>query len=206
MFHRHPGWRYDMETVSVLLALCEGKPSVIQAGGLPSQRASNTGFDVFCPNEPRKTVELPVNWNAIIIMWCHCNFFGMGLLNIFSHGRNVFLIIERLQTRFVFRRGHRSVTVVTLVTYIPWVTPLYFMYEPKCSTTFPWCTINDPEALAWCTNHFVHKVEFSYIGWTEFTHCDIDTIQWIWSISIFQKGWEFVILKKIALTFALSNT
>ena len=50
------------------------------------------------------------------------------------------------------------------------------MYDPKCSTTFPWCTINAPAAFAWCTinvpaafarctNRFVHKVEFSYIGW-----------------------------------------
>ena len=55
-------------------------------------------------------------------------------------------------------------------------TPFYFMYDPKCSTTFPWCainapvafawcTINVPVAFAWCTNHFVHKMEFSYIGW-----------------------------------------
>ena len=55
-------------------------------------------------------------------------------------------------------------------------TPFYFMYDPKCSTTFPrctinapvaiaWCTINVPAVFAWCTNHFVHKVEFSYIGW-----------------------------------------
>ena len=55
-------------------------------------------------------------------------------------------------------------------------TPFYFMYDPKCSTTFPWCTINAPTAFAWCTinvpaafarctNRFVHKVEFSYIGW-----------------------------------------
>ena len=55
-------------------------------------------------------------------------------------------------------------------------TPFYFMYDPKCSTTFPWCTINAPAAFALCTinvpaafarctNRFVHKVEFSYIGW-----------------------------------------
>ena len=55
-------------------------------------------------------------------------------------------------------------------------TPFYFMYDPKCSMTFPWCTIdapaafawctiNVPTAFAWCTNYFVHKVEFSYIGW-----------------------------------------
>ena len=57
----------------------------------------------------------------------------------------------------------------------PWLNS-YFMYDPKCSTTFPWYTINSPVAFAWCTinasapfawctNHFVHKVEFSYIGW-----------------------------------------
>ena len=51
-----------------------------------------------------------------------------------------------------------------------------FMYDPKCSTTFPWCTINAPATFAWytinapavfawCTNQFVHKVEFSYIEW-----------------------------------------
>ena len=55
-------------------------------------------------------------------------------------------------------------------------TPFYFMYDPRCSTTFPWCTINAPAAFAWCTinvpvaftwctNYFVHKVEFWYIGW-----------------------------------------
>ena len=55
-------------------------------------------------------------------------------------------------------------------------TPFYFMYDPKCSTTFSWCminvsvafvwcTINAPVAFAWYTNHFVHKVEFSYIWW-----------------------------------------
>ena len=60
-------------------------------------------------------------------------------------------------------------------THSGW-TPFYFMYDPKCSTTFPWCTINAPAAFAWCTinvpaafarctNRVVHKVEFSYIGW-----------------------------------------
>ena len=31
--------------LSILLALCEGNPPV--TGGFPSQRASNTAFDVF---------------------------------------------------------------------------------------------------------------------------------------------------------------
>ena len=54
-------------------------------------------------------------------------------------------------------------------------TPFYFTYDPKCSTTFPWCTINAPvafacctinalAAFAWCMNHLVYKVDFSYIG------------------------------------------
>ena len=34
-----------METVSVVLAFCEGNQPV--TGGFPSQRASNTDFDVF---------------------------------------------------------------------------------------------------------------------------------------------------------------
>ena len=52
----------------------------------------------------------------------------------------------------------------------------YFMCDTKCSMMFRWCTINDLVALswctintqaafAWCTDHFVHKVEFSYIEW-----------------------------------------
>ena len=62
-----------------------------------------------------------------------------------------------------------------LLSHHGW-TAFYFMYDPKCSTTFPWlmydapvafawCTINAPVAFVWCTNHFVNKVEFPYIGW-----------------------------------------
>ena len=77
-------------------------------------------------------------------------------------------------------------------SYIPHIkhrgwTTFHYMFNPKCSTTFPWCTINAPAAFAWCTinapavfawctihapavfawctNHFEHKMEFSYIGW-----------------------------------------
>ena len=69
----------------------------------------------------------------------------------------------------------RFSTMVSFQYHCGW-TPFCFMYDPKCSTTFPWCTIdapgvfawctiNAPAVFAWCTNHFVHKVEFSYIGW-----------------------------------------
>ena len=38
-------WRHDMETLSVLLALCEGTPPA--AVGFPSQMASNAEFWFF---------------------------------------------------------------------------------------------------------------------------------------------------------------
>ena len=44
-FRSHIPWRrHDMETLSALLALCEGNPTVI--GGFPSRRASNADFYV----------------------------------------------------------------------------------------------------------------------------------------------------------------
>ena len=38
-------WRHDMETPPVLLAICEGNPSVTD--GFPSQMASNADFEVY---------------------------------------------------------------------------------------------------------------------------------------------------------------
>ena len=38
-------WRHQMETFSVLLALCEGNPPV--TGGFPSQRPVTRSFDIF---------------------------------------------------------------------------------------------------------------------------------------------------------------
>ena len=38
-------WCHQMETVSMLLALCEGNPPA--TSGFPSQMANSTGFDVF---------------------------------------------------------------------------------------------------------------------------------------------------------------
>ena len=38
-------WRYQMETFSALLALCEGNPPV--TGGFPSQRPVTRSFDVY---------------------------------------------------------------------------------------------------------------------------------------------------------------
>ena len=63
-------------------------------------------------------------------------------------------------------------------------TRFYFMYDPKCSTTFSLCTINAPAVFAWCTNQFLHKVEFSYIGWNRvhtliLKHEILEPFQWL---------------------------
>ena len=44
-FFQMSRWRYQMETFSALLALCEGNPPV--ADGFPSQRPVTRSFDVF---------------------------------------------------------------------------------------------------------------------------------------------------------------
>ena len=55
-----------METVSALLALCEGNPPV--TGGFPSQWASNASCDVFfdvkSKQTAKQTVEPPVIGDA----------------------------------------------------------------------------------------------------------------------------------------------
>ena len=43
--HQKPWWSHQMGTFSVLLALCEGNPTV--TGGFPSQRPVTQCFDVF---------------------------------------------------------------------------------------------------------------------------------------------------------------
>ena len=50
-------WRHDKETLSALLAHCEGNPPV--TGGFPSYRVSNV-------------VVLSVIWDALTLMWRHC--------------------------------------------------------------------------------------------------------------------------------------
>ena len=67
--------RLDMETISALLSLCEGNPSVI--GGLPSQMTSSGGLWCFlcCQLQQavKQTAVLPLIWDAMALMWYHCN-------------------------------------------------------------------------------------------------------------------------------------
>ena len=48
-------WRYQMETVSVLLAICAGNSLV--PGEFPTQRPITRNFDVFFDLRPIKTAE-----------------------------------------------------------------------------------------------------------------------------------------------------
>ena len=62
-----------MEKLSTLLVLCKEKPPV--TGGFPSQRASNAELGYFLCHYPEQiageTVELPVIWDTITLMWRH---------------------------------------------------------------------------------------------------------------------------------------
>ena len=99
---------------------------------------------------------------------CHCHW----IIHIFLFSASYI----RDSTVNVMLCASSSIALgINWFTHSGW-TPFYFMYDPKCSTTFPWCTINAPVVFAWCTinvpaafarctNRFVHKVEFSYIGW-----------------------------------------
>ena len=85
-------------------------------------------------------------------------------------------------------------------------TPFYFMYDPECSTTFPWCTINAPVVFAWPTNSytkwsFVHRVERNSptagcqanIGATEVGHCDKDG--WLSITKIYPKKKSQIVIE-----------
>ena len=66
--------RHNMDTFSVLLALCEGNPPVND--GLPPSKhpALQSSCFLLCSQQPaEKTVKLPVIWDAITVMRRHCD-------------------------------------------------------------------------------------------------------------------------------------
>ena len=72
-------WRYDMGTLSTLLALCEGNPLV--TSGFPSQTASNAELFYFfffvslkllqAEEVVEQIIKLPDIWAATVLMWHH---------------------------------------------------------------------------------------------------------------------------------------
>ena len=91
-------------------------------------------------------------------------------------------IVARIESKYVIKQYMSWCTIISFslrwqkctrteafVHYHRGWTPFYLKFDPKCSTTFPWCMINVPAVFAWCRINapvaFVHKVEFSYIGW-----------------------------------------
>ena len=75
-------WRYYMETLPALLALCRGNLSV--TGGFPSQRASDSMVWCFIWCQPDQTGELTFNrqltWDVLVFIWCHCNVLFLGCI------------------------------------------------------------------------------------------------------------------------------
>ena len=69
-------WRQDIEMLSVLLALCEGNPPV--TGAFLSDNSSDVNcFLCWKPEQAAElTIQLPVFWNAVTLMWRHCK--GVG--------------------------------------------------------------------------------------------------------------------------------
>ena len=74
-FHFATGWRYQMETFSMLLALCEGIPSV--TGGFPSQRPATQSFYVFFDLRLNQRLsKQSISWwfeTLSYSLWRHCN-------------------------------------------------------------------------------------------------------------------------------------
>ena len=89
-------WRHQMETFFVLLALCEGNPSV--TGGFPSQRPVTRSVDVFFDLRPCKRLSKQSRrqWfeNASRLLWRFCDVWKL-LLNPFStKARTTYTFIE----------------------------------------------------------------------------------------------------------------
>ena len=68
-----PLWRHRMEIFSVLLALCEGNPTV--TGGFPSQRLAMQSFGVYFDLHPKKRLSKQSRRRLahydVTVMWAH---------------------------------------------------------------------------------------------------------------------------------------
>ena len=68
-------WRHEIETLSMLLALCEGNPLVF--GVFSSQRPVMQSFDVFSDLCLKKWLSKQSRcWRfemPLCLLWCHCN-------------------------------------------------------------------------------------------------------------------------------------
>ena len=60
-----------MEMSSNVPASCEGIPQITH--GFPSQRPINADLSYWPEQRIEQTVDLPVIWDAMTLMWCHCN-------------------------------------------------------------------------------------------------------------------------------------
>ena len=88
-----------METLSALLALCEGNPPV--TGGFPSQRPVTRSFDIFCDLRLNKRLskESIPQWfkTPSHSSWRHCNILIIPSVHISDKSRYYPYIIFRLE-------------------------------------------------------------------------------------------------------------
>ena len=74
LLHHHYSaawWLEGIESISELLALCDGNPPV--TGGFPSQRASNTGFGVFFDVSQNELLSKHLICQWFETPWCSCD-------------------------------------------------------------------------------------------------------------------------------------
>ena len=90
-----------METLSALLALCEGKPPITE--GFPKQRPVPGSFGVFFLFPPEQTVEetieMPVFETPLPWLWRHCNANFLRYMSSLSH--NVILILSLSRNKYL---------------------------------------------------------------------------------------------------------
>ena len=63
--------RHDIETLSVLLALCDGKPPVTTASIDSAHKGLVLLFSLFLAEQAVETIELPMIWEDMVLMWRH---------------------------------------------------------------------------------------------------------------------------------------
>ena len=72
-----------METLSQLLDLCEGNPQV--RGGSAHKVPVMQSFGVFFDVSLKELLNKQMSWDAVALMWCHCNVIDL-FHNNFSPG------------------------------------------------------------------------------------------------------------------------
>ena len=132
-----PWWRHQIETFSVLLAICAGNSPV--TGEFPSQRPVTRSFDIFFDRRLNKRVGMVI-WGAVpsCPVWRHCNAkatspqrLSTGLENaqVFSHGRQWpnYLTWQMIWLTMTWQHKKPGPTALRSTTGITWPRVVIFV-------------------------------------------------------------------------------